>query len=202
MTKQDHFATRGISPLAAAQSHATNLSRTIAAVLEEATISKDGKEIDGIAVTQGPGMPACLGQGLSSGKMLSSLWEKPLIYCHHMAAHALTPMLTEEGEMRPSFPFLTLLLSGGHTMLVLANSVKDFKVLANTTDNSIGSAFDKTARALEIEWSADTSPGEALKELAASPIPVEQRPDEKELEMQKIASIPFRRIMKGRTAFS
>lgn len=123
----------------------------------------EASDIDAIAVTQGPGMASSLGVGLSAAKALSAVLRKPLIYVHHMQAHALTPLLTEEAP--PQFPFLVLLVSGGHTMLVLATSVTEFKILATTSDDSIGDAFDKVARDLGIPWTS--APGAALESLAA-----------------------------------
>ncbi|SJX60668.1 related to O-sialoglycoprotein endopeptidase [Sporisorium reilianum f. sp. reilianum] len=161
VTKQDHSSTGGIHPLSAALGHHANLPSTIAAAIEHARISAN--DLDAIAVTQGPGMASSLGVGLSAAKTLSAVLGKPLIYVHHMQAHALTPLLTEAHP--PTFPFLVLLVSGGHTMLVLARSVTHFRILATTTDDSIGDAFDKVARDLGIPWTS--APGAALEALAA-----------------------------------
>jgi N6-L-threonylcarbamoyladenine synthase len=84
-----------------------------------------------------------------------------------MQAHALTALLTEPNP--PEFPFLTLLISGGHTMIVLAKSVTQFSILATTIDDAIGEAFDKAARDLDIPWTS--APGAALESLAASHLP-------------------------------
>lgn len=161
VTKQDHSSFAGIHPLAAALGHHTNLPSTIAAALDEAGIQ--ASDLDAIAVTQGPGMASSLGVGLTAAKTLSAVLRKPLIYVHHMQAHALTPLLTEEEP--PQFPFLVLLVSGGHTMLVLATSITEFRILATTSDDSIGDAFDKVARDLGIPWTS--APGAALEALAA-----------------------------------
>lgn len=107
-------------------------------------------------------MASSLGVGLSAAKTLSAVLDKPLMYVHHMQAHALTPLLTE--KQPPKFPFLVLLVSGGHTMLVLAKGVSDFRILVTTTDDSIGDAFDKVARDLGIPWTS--APGAALEALA------------------------------------
>ncbi|SPO20298.1 related to probable O-sialoglycoprotein endopeptidase [Ustilago trichophora] len=160
VTKQDHSSTSGIHPLAAALGHHANLPSTIASALSTAGVQSS--ELDAIAVTQGPGMASSLGVGLSAAKTLSAVLDKPLIYVHHMQAHALTPLLTEEKP--PRFPFLVLLVSGGHTMLVLAKSVTEFRILASTQDDSIGDAFDKVARDLGIPWTS--APGAALEALA------------------------------------
>ncbi|KAE8226802.1 hypothetical protein CF319_g649 [Tilletia indica] len=165
---QDHSATGGIHPYTAVLSHAANLPNTIAQALADAGIGPDGAGLDAIAVTQGPGMASSLSVGLTAAKTLAAAWRKEIIYVHHMAAHALTPLLTEKEP--PTFPFLTLLVSGGHTMLVLATSPTHYKLLASTTDDSIGDAFDKVARALRIEWggqSGFTNPGAALEHFAA-----------------------------------
>lgn len=161
VTKQDHSSTGGIHPLSAALGHHSNLASTIAAAIEQARITTS--DLHAIAVTQGPGMASSLGVGLSAAKTLSAVLHIPLIYVHHMQAHALTPLLTEPDP--PKLPFLVLLVSGGHTMLVLARSVTHFRILATTSDDSIGDAFDKVARDLGIPWTS--APGAALEALAA-----------------------------------
>ncbi|KAK0532545.1 Mitochondrial tRNAs modification protein [Tilletia horrida] len=165
---QDHSSTGGIHPYNATLSHAANLPGTIARALSDAGIGPDGRDIDAIAVTQGPGMASSLGVGLTAAKTLAAAWNKDIIYVHHMAAHALTPLLTESEP--PQFPFLTLLVSGGHTMLVLAHSPTQYRLLASTSDDSIGDAFDKVARALQIPWGGKTgitNPGAALEKFAS-----------------------------------
>lgn len=148
-----------------------NLPLAIRDCLTQGRISADGREVDAIAVTQGPGMNGCLSVGLTAAKTLAAAWSKPLITVHHMEAHALTPFLTEgEGTETPlRFPFLTLLLSGGHTMLVLARSVGQYTILATTGDDSIGDAFDKAATYLQIptDWTRN-SPGASLEAFAAA----------------------------------
>lgn len=161
VTRQDHSSTGGIHPLSAALGHHANLASAIATALDTAKVA--ASELDAIAVTQGPGMASSLGVGLSAAKALSAVLHKPLVYVHHMQAHALTPLLTEKTP--PTFPFLVLLVSGGHTMLVSASSVTTFRILATTQDDSIGDAFDKVARDLGISWSS--APGAALEALAA-----------------------------------
>ena len=110
--------------------------------------------IDGVAFTRGPGMSGCLSVGMNAAKTLASSLNKPLVGVHHMVlrsccmnehclmfslykqAHALTVMLTSTKP--PDFPFLTLLISGGHTMILLASSTTSFSLLATTADVSIG----------------------------------------------------------------
>lgn len=145
--RQDHSVLKGIHPLLAQHYHMRALPLAIQECLERGGISPDGREVDAIAVTQGPGLAGCLGVGLTAAKTLAATWRKPLIPVHHMEAHALTPFLTEQeayvaGKAADSppltFPFLTLLVSGGHTMIVLARAVGDYQVLATTYDDSIG----------------------------------------------------------------
>lgn len=95
-------------------------------------------DLDAIAYTRGPGMYGCLSISAASARALAAGTDKPLVGVHHMQAHALTPLLTEEEP--PEFPFLTLLVSGGHTQLVLAKTMDDFSIVADTLDNCIGLA--------------------------------------------------------------
>jgi glycoprotease/Kae1 family metallohydrolase len=174
--RQDHGATGGIEPLQAAHEHAARLPSALLQALEQARYTGDlssgasqvPSEIDAIAVTQGPGMSGCLSSGLAMAKTLSALWKRPLLYVHHMAAHALTPFLTSP-SLR--FPYLSLLLSGGHSQLVLVRGLDDYEILADATDGAIGNAFDKVARNLDAidEWGTKP-PGLQLEELAAQGI--------------------------------
>jgi N6-L-threonylcarbamoyladenine synthase len=114
-------------------------------------------------------MTGCLGVASSAAKTLAAALNKPLVGVHHMQAHALTPTLTSAPNP-PTFPFLTLLVSGGHTLLVLVSSVSQFRILATTLDESIGRVFDKVSRMLALPWSAK-GPGASLEEfVAASPV--------------------------------
>lgn len=132
-----HEAYGGIHPLYAQKAHQRNVPLAIRQALLEARVQLH--ELDAIAYTRGPGMNACLAVGATAAKTLAAVTNKPLIGVHHMQAHALTVTLTESTP--PPFPFLTLLLSGGHTLLVLARSESQFQILATTTDESIGYAM-------------------------------------------------------------
>ncbi|PWN45467.1 hypothetical protein IE81DRAFT_191845 [Ceraceosorus guamensis] len=154
-------------------------------------------EVDAIAVTQGPGMPGCLTVGLGAAKVLSSLWGIPIIYTHHMVAHALSPLLASDDLTQPqrtaiegqgardsnpsakldrrpvTFPYLVLLLSGGHTQVVLCSGPKQFRILATTADEAIGRCTDKISRQLvdlhvsdEDKVTGDLAPGKRLEMLA------------------------------------
>lgn len=140
----------------------------------------DGKSVrrkrpDFISVTRGPGITAALASGLDTAKGLAVAWQVPLVGVNHMQAHALTPRLVscmESGpkqKVEPRFPYLSLLVSGGHTMLVQSQSLCDHRILANTTDMAIGDAIDKMARlilpAAELQRK-DTMYGRALEQYA------------------------------------
>ncbi|KAH9963732.1 glycoprotease [Russula dissimulans] len=149
------------------QAHQQNMPIAVQRALKNACIS--ALDIDGVAFTRGPGMTGCLGVGSSAAKTLAAALNKPLVGVHHMQAHALTPILTS-APSPPKFPFIALLVSGGHTLLLLAISVTHFRVLATTPDESIGRVFDKVSRLLALPWSAK-GPGASLEEfVAASPV--------------------------------
>ena len=133
----------------------------------------DMSSIDGVAFTRGPGMPGGLSIGAAGARTLAAALNKPVVGVHHMQAHALTALLTEPPARRPAFPFLTLLVSGGHTLLVLATSPFRFKILADTLDIAVGNAYDKVARALGVPGWGTLGPGAAL-ELFCGEMPSEQ----------------------------
>lgn len=166
-----------------------NLPSVVQEAIQSAGLGEQGiQAVDIIAVTRGPGLAHSLGVGLNAAKTLAAALNKPLIGVHHMEAHALTARLTtrepdhpndqyvkdsESGvpigsNPYPSFPFLTLLVSGGHTLLLVAHSVDRYTTLATTVDDSIGEAFDKTARELDIPWLPGRAggPGASLEEFA------------------------------------
>ncbi|KAG6857286.1 hypothetical protein H0H87_007120, partial [Tephrocybe sp. NHM501043] len=147
-------------------------------------------DIDGIAFTRGPGIPGCLSVCANAATSLAAALRLPLVAVHHMQAHALTPLLTSPSH-HPQFPFLTLLVSGGHTLLLLATSPTRFRILATTPDESIGRAFDKVSRLLNVPW-AGASPGAALDAFCDSPGP--PTPDS--------VLPPFPRPFRGQLAFS
>jgi len=109
-----------------------------------------------------------LSVGSNAAKTLAAALNKPVVGVHHMQAHALTPFLTSWPNP-PSFPFITLLVSGGHTLLLLATSIKSFRILATTADESIGRSFDKVSRMLKLRWSK-SGPGAALEEFCEEAI--------------------------------
>ncbi len=133
---------------------------------------------DFVSVTRGPGMSANLGVGLATAKGLATAWQIPMVGVHHMQAHALTPRLVNamseddhgSEEYKPDFPFLTLLVSGGHTMLLYSKGLVDHEILATTTDTAIGDELDKCGRLILPrdlqEGTPDTAYGKYLSAYA------------------------------------
>ncbi|GAA6029254.1 hypothetical protein JCM8097_003589 [Rhodosporidiobolus ruineniae] len=180
-----HETYGGIHPLHAQEAHQRNMPLAIKQALEEASVSLS--DLDGIAFTRGPGMYGCLSVCAGAAKALAGATGKPLLGVHHMQAHALTPFLTASPNSpypTPIFPFLTLLLSGGHTLFLHASSPSAFRILATTHDESIGACLDKASRDLGVPWALGAgSPGAALEKFAfpsltladAAPIEGEKR---------------------------
>ncbi|KAL7276962.1 Mitochondrial tRNAs modification protein [Rhizina undulata] len=140
----------GIHPLVSVESHRTHLASLVKESLQY--LPSHLKRPDVVAATRGPGMRASLAVGLDTAKGLSVAYGVPLVGVNHMQAHALTPRLlsamenTGMTDVKPEFPFLTLLVSGGHTMLVHSKGLTSHKVLASTIDIAIGDMVDKCAR--------------------------------------------------------
>ncbi|KAF5385992.1 hypothetical protein D9615_002414 [Tricholomella constricta] len=164
--KQNHLheGYGGIHPMIAIQAHQRNMPIAVKRALREANVDVR-KGIDGIAFTRGPGIGGCLSVGSNAAKTLAAALDLPIVGVHHMQAHALTPLLTS-WPTPPKFPFLTLLVSGGHTLLLLAKSLNSFRILATTPDESIGRSFDKVSRMLGLNWTA-LGPGAALEQFCA-----------------------------------
>ncbi|KAI9305555.1 glycoprotease family-domain-containing protein [Cunninghamella echinulata] len=173
-----HEPMGGVVPTLASKGHSEHLPSVICQALDQAQLTIN--QIDAIAVTRGPGLPPCLPVGLNAAKTLAAVHNKPLIGVHHMEAHALTARLTtttttidSDNNNRLEFPFMTLLISGGHTLLLTVNSVGDYTTLATTLDNAVGEAIDKTARSLQLAWIQGRrgGPGAALEQAALKGTP-------------------------------
>ncbi len=152
-----HKVYGGVVPEIAARDHVRRLLPLIKNVLEDAGIERP----DAVAYTAGPGLVGALmvGSGLANG--LGLAWNCPVIPIHHMEGHLLAPMLEEDP---PKYPFLALLVSGGHTMLVAVDGLGLYEVLGSTLDDAVGEAFDKTAKLLDLGYPG----GPALARLAES----------------------------------
>jgi N6-L-threonylcarbamoyladenine synthase len=150
-----HAVYGGVVPEIASRDHIRRLLPLIRQVLAQAGVARP----DAIAYTAGPGLVGALmvGGGMANG--LGLAWDCPVIPVHHMEGHLLAPMLEDDS---PEFPFLALLVSGGHTMLIGVRGLGDYDVLGTTLDDAVGEAFDKSAKLLGLGYPG----GPALAALA------------------------------------
>eukprot|EP00249_Psilotum_nudum_P003495 c16908_g1_i1 orf=603-1640(-) len=149
----------GVVPKMAQERHQQVIDKVVSQALFKAGISE--LDISAVAVTIGPGLSLCLQVGVKKARMISRMHRLPWIGVHHMEAHALVARLIDK-EL--DFPFLVLLISGGHNLLLLAQNVGQYIQLGTTVDDAIGEAFDKTARMLGLDLKKGGGP--ALEELA------------------------------------
>lgn len=137
----------GVVPELASRAHMQNIVPVVDVALKNAKIQLN--EIDAVAFTQAPGLIGSLLVGAQFAKSLAMSLQKPLITVHHMQAHVLANMIDEP---RPSFPFLCLTVSGGHTQIVVCESPYSMKVIGETIDDAAGEAFDKSAKLLGLPY--------------------------------------------------
>ena len=142
-----HKAFGGVVPELASRDHARKILPLLAELLAVAGVER--KQIDGIAYTAGPGLMGALLVGASFAKALAWSMEVPAVGVHHMEGHLLAPMLEESP---PAFPFVALLVSGGHTQLVAVEGVGRYQTLGESVDDAAGEAFDKTAKLLDLDY--------------------------------------------------
>ncbi len=142
----EHKAYGGVVPEIASRAHIDKIEEVIEESLQKANTKLD--DIDGIAVTAGPGLIGGLIVGLMTAKGIAAAKNKPLICVNHLEGHSLTCRLTDN----VAFPFLLLLVSGGHCQFILAKDVGDYKLLGETLDDAAGEAFDKTAKLLGLDY--------------------------------------------------
>jgi N6-L-threonylcarbamoyladenine synthase len=140
----------GVVPELASRAHQQNIVPVIDAALRKANIQKE--QLTAIAFTQGPGLMGSLLVGGSFAKSLSLALNIPLIAVNHMQAHILAHFIYEEGYQKPTFPFLALTISGGHTQIVKVNDYFDMEIIGETTDDAVGEAFDKSAKILGLPY--------------------------------------------------
>ena len=143
---EEHKKFGGVVPELAARAHLENIEYIINKSLKESKISID--EIDGVAATAGPGLIVCLTVGLNIGKSIAAFSNKPFVGVNHLEGHALSPGL----EKKIEFPYLLLLISGGHTQFLIVKDVNDYEQLGTTIDDALGEAFDKTAKMLGLGY--------------------------------------------------
>ncbi|GAB4355015.1 MAG: tRNA (adenosine(37)-N6)-threonylcarbamoyltransferase complex transferase subunit TsaD [Oricola sp.] len=142
----DHAAYGGVVPEIAARAHVEGLDAIIARAMAEAGTAFD--DIDAVAVTAGPGLIGGLIVGTMTAKAICAARDLPLVAVNHLEGHALTPRLTERLE----FPYLLLLVSGGHTQILLVRGLGDYARWGTTIDDALGEAFDKTAKLLGLPY--------------------------------------------------
>ncbi len=147
----------GVVPELASRDHVRKTIPLIKEVLKEANLTP--ADLDGVAYTAGPGLVGALLVGCSIGRSLAYGWELPAVPVHHMEGHLLAPMLEENV---PDFPFVALLVSGGHTMLVRVDGIGQYEMLGESVDDAAGEAFDKTAKLLGLDYPG----GPALSKMA------------------------------------
>tara|TARA_B110000196_G_scaffold34841_1_gene26270 strand:+ start:1595 stop:2710 length:1116 start_codon:yes stop_codon:yes gene_type:complete len=136
----------GVVPELAARSHIEKIDLITKKAINESGVTLE--DIDAVAATAGPGLIVCLSVGLSFGKAIASSLNKPFIAVNHLEGHALSPKLNSE----LNYPYLLLLISGGHTQFLSVQGLGSYKRLGTTIDDAVGEAFDKTAKLLGIEF--------------------------------------------------
>ena len=154
-----HAEYGGVVPELASRDHIRKILPLVRQLLDKQNITSS--EVDAVAYTAGPGLVGALLVGACVGRSLAWSWGVPAVAIHHMEGHLLAPMLETPA---PEFPFVALLVSGGHTLLVDVLGVGDYRILGNTLDDAAGEAFDKTAKLLGLGYPG----GPAVAELARS----------------------------------
>ena len=152
-----HEVYGGVVPELASRDHVRRIIPLVRKVLAGANV--EDSDLDGVAYTAGPGLIGALLVGVSTGRSLAYGWNIPAVGVHHMEGHLLAPMLEEHA---PEFPFIALLVSGGHTMLVKVEGIGRYEVIGESLDDAAGEAFDKTAKLLGLGYPG----GPALSALA------------------------------------
>ena len=143
---EEHKEFGGVVPELAARAHVEKIEFIVKKAIKESYL--DINDLDGVAATAGPGLIVCLTVGLNIGKAIAGSLKKPFVAVNHLEGHALSPKINKKIE----FPYLLLLISGGHTQFLEVNGVNKYKRLGTTIDDALGEAFDKTAKLLGIEF--------------------------------------------------
>ncbi len=145
-----HAKYGGVVPELASRAHQQNIVPVVQQALKEAKIGKE--ELSAIAFTNGPGLMGSLLVGTSFAKSLAMGLQIPLLAINHMQAHILAHFIEDSSSKKPSFPFICLTISGGHTQIVKVNDYFDMTVLGETIDDAVGEAFDKSAKILGLPY--------------------------------------------------
>lgn len=147
-----HEAYGGVVPELASRAHQQNIVPVVHQALKQAGISRE--QLSAVAFTRGPGLMGSLLVGTSFAKSLSMGLQIPLIEVNHMQAHILAHFIDHEGYKKPSFPFLAMTISGGHTQIVKVSNYFDMTVIGETIDDAVGEAFDKSGKILGLGYPA------------------------------------------------
>ncbi|WP_262967022.1 tRNA (adenosine(37)-N6)-threonylcarbamoyltransferase complex transferase subunit TsaD [Methylobacter psychrophilus] len=142
-----HSEYGGVVPELASRDHIRKLAPLIKQLMQESRLSS--ADINGIAYTAGPGLMGALLVGATTARSLAWAWKIPAVAVHHMEGHLLAPMLEENP---PEFPFVALLISGGHTLLIQVKGIGRYQLLGESLDDAAGEAFDKTAKMLGLGY--------------------------------------------------
>ncbi len=163
---EDHAPYGGVVPEIAARAHISNLDTIIQRALIEADVNRN--QLDAIAATAGPGLIGGLLVGTMTARAIAHARKLAFIAINHLEGHALTPRLTNN----IAFPYLTLLVSGGHTQLLIVTGVGDYQRLGTTIDDALGEAFDKTAKLLGLPYPGGPSVEKAARSGTADAYPL------------------------------
>ena len=142
----EHKEFGGVVPELAARAHVEKIGLIIKKAIEDSGLKLN--DIDGVAATAGPGLIVCLTVGMNAGKAIAGSLKKPFLAINHLEGHALSPKINQKIE----FPYLLLLISGGHTQFLEVNGVNNYRRIGTTIDDALGEAFDKTAKVLGINF--------------------------------------------------
>lgn len=155
-----HEATGGVVPDVAGREHLRVIGPMIQEALKKANVSKE--DIDGIALTVGPGLMPALAVGVQAARTLAFAWEIPIIPVHHIEGHIYSALLQSK-NIAASFPALALIVSGGHTMLIEIENHLSYTILGQTRDDAAGEVFDKVARMLKLPYPGGPKVSELAK---------------------------------------
>ena len=143
---KEHEKFGGVVPELAARSHVENIEFIVNKALDESNLTI--ADMDGVAATAGPGLIVCLTVGLNVGKSIAAFANKPFVAINHLEGHAFSPGL----ETKIEFPYLLLLISGGHSQYLIVKDINNYEQLGTTIDDALGEAFDKTAKMLDLGY--------------------------------------------------
>jgi N6-L-threonylcarbamoyladenine synthase len=159
---EEHAPYGGVVPEIASRNHLAKLPQLVQKTLDDAGLAPAA--IHAVAATTGPGLTTALAMGTTFAKTLALVWQKPFLSTNHLEGHALSPLLPHAAALEQHFPYLLLLISGGHCQLVMVEGVGRYTQLGTTSDDAVGECFDKVGKLLGLPHPA----GPALEKLAAT----------------------------------